>query len=77
MQQPQIKPSDLKDVQCEKEGCGNGFFEPVYMIKRVPGLLTGTGKDSFVPVQLFACTECGTVLKELLKSAMGNSTGIE
>ena len=58
MQQKQMQ-LDIKnatDVGCEN--CGNLYFMPVVMIKKVSALLSPTGQELRVPVQAFQCTSC-------------------
>ena len=57
--QLRVNPSDLQDVSCEK--CGNDTFREACFVKRVPALLSPTGKDSYLPVATFACLSCGHV----------------
>ena len=51
-----IKPSDLTDVVCEK--CGEQTFEPVFLFKSISAVLSPTGKESLIPLQVYRCTEC-------------------
>lgn len=59
----QVKPSlDIKsttEVKCESCGC-NSFIEAM-LLRRVSALLTDTGKEGFLPIQVFACSACGHV----------------
>ena len=54
-----IKPSDLTDVVCEK--CGAQTFEPVFLFKKISAVLSPTGKESLIPLQVYRCTECGHI----------------
>ena len=47
------------DVTCEE--CGSSFFVPAFMIKRVSPVVSPTGEEMMVPVQLFKCSDCGHV----------------
>ena len=55
--QVQINPSDLTDVMCDK--CDNQTFAPAFMFKKLSAVLSPNGKDSLIPLQLYACTKCG------------------
>lgn len=46
---------------CEK--CGFQFYKERYIMKRIPGVLTGSSTDQYIPVKFFACEKCGTVHK--------------
>ncbi len=62
-QQAQVKV-DLKDaenVKCEK--CGNYSFVETYFIKRLSPLVSPTGQEALIPIQTFACGNCGEVSK--------------
>lgn len=66
MENQQIKLSldQTLEVVCEK--CGNLFFDEVLHIRKISGILTGTGNSSYMPIPLFACTKCKHVNKEFL-----------
>ena len=57
--QVQIKPSDLTDVVCEKCGCQT--FNAAFMFKELSAILSPTGKASLIPLQVYACTDCGHI----------------
>ena len=48
------------------EECGHVHFQQVLIIRKASGLLTGTGKTTYVPIPVFACTDCGHVNTEFL-----------
>lgn len=56
--------SQTAPVLCEE--CGGTYFEQALVIRRASGLLTGTGKPTYVPIPVFACKECGHVNSEFL-----------
>lgn len=66
---PQIDPREYPDVVCDKCGCNT--FSSAFVLKKIPGLLLGTGeKEIEYPLSVFICTKCGEILKrdkELLK----------
>ena len=51
-----LTPSDLTDVVCDK--CGEQVFEPVMLFKKISAVLSPTGKESLIPLQVYRCTEC-------------------
>ena len=59
-----IKASDLKDVLCDN--CESKVFKEVIMLKRVSALVSPTGKEQLVPVQVIRCDDCGHINKEFL-----------
>ena len=64
-----IKPHELDDVKCDK--CGNHTFVSVALIKVVPSLVSPTGKEAFVPMQVFACNGCGHVNERFIEGLGG------
>lgn len=53
--QPNINIESLTNYNCE---CGNGTFDMIYKIKKLSKFQSPSGKEEFVPIQLFYCTEC-------------------
>lgn len=51
-------------VVCEE--CNHTFFEQALHIRKASGLLTGTGKPTYIPIPVFACQKCGHVNAEFL-----------
>ena len=54
--QVQISPSDLTDVVCEK--CDNQTFAQVFLFKKLSAILSPSGKETLVPLQVYACAKC-------------------
>ena len=52
---------DLNRVPTERCVCGNNTWKIVYFIKKVSALVSPTGKDTVVPIQIFACDKCNTI----------------
>ena len=65
-QQPpqEIDISQTDTITCEK--CGNPSFIQSYFLKRVSALVSPTGKEAIVPIQVFACGNCGTIPKNMM-----------
>ena len=65
-QQPpqEIDISQTVTITCEK--CGNASFIHWYFLKRVSALVSPTGKEAIVPIQVFACGNCGTIPKNMM-----------
>ena len=49
-------------VTCDE--CGHIHFEQAVIIRKASGLLTGTGKPTYIPIPVFACKSCGHVNAE-------------
>lgn len=58
-----IKNSE--NIYCEE--CGGKNFINVFRLKKLSGLMTGTGKDMLIPVSTLACADCGKVPDKLLE----------
>ena len=58
-QQLNINPDDLTDVLCNK--CSNQTFTQVFLFKKLSAVLSPTGKESLIPLQVYRCTECGHI----------------
>ena len=56
---------DASDLCCEECTCLN--FLQVVRLKKISGLITGTGKDALVPIPVYACADCGHVNKVFLE----------
>ena len=65
--QPQIDLTKSDTIQCEE--CGNAAFTPAFFLKKISALLSPTGKESIVPIQVFTCGSCGVVPQNMLESA--------
>ena len=55
------------DVKCDR--CESLNFINVYRIRRISGLITGTGRDVVVPVPVYACADCGNINDNFLKGS--------
>ncbi len=44
---------------CEK--CENDTFIPAFKIRKLSALLAPAGKETMIPVQVFACAKCGHI----------------
>ena len=69
--QVQISPSDLTDVMCDK--CDNQTFAPAFMFKKLSAILSPTGKESLIPLQVYACTKCGHINEGFLPKENPNA----
>ena len=65
-QQMNVDLSQATDVGCEK--CGNLWFTPVVMIKKLSAIVSPTGQEVKVPIQALQCTSCQEVENPYSKS---------
>ena len=43
------------------ESCGNDTFIPAFKMRRMSALLSPHGKETMIPMQVFACAKCGYI----------------
>jgi hypothetical protein len=63
----QIDISKADTIVCEE--CGNASFIPAFFLKKISPLMSPTGKEAIVPIQVYSCGNCGTVPRKLLESS--------
>ena len=70
-QQPQTEVQvDLKKADTIKcDDCGNYLFITAHVIKRISPILSPTGQEALVPVQVYSCGNCGKVPKMFLEGS--------
>ena len=57
--------SHAKDIVCDE--CKCKAFKQSMMLKSLSALVSPTGKESIVPISVFACEQCGHVNEEFTK----------
>jgi len=57
--------SSVDNVKCNE--CDSETFVPAFIIKQVSALMSPTGKETLVPIQLFKCSKCGHVNEKFLE----------
>ena len=60
----QIDLSKAETIVCEN--CGNASFIQAFFLKKVSALVSPTGKEAIVPMQVFSCGNCGTIPKNMI-----------
>ena len=48
------------------ESCGNDTFTQVFKIRKLSALLSPHGKETIIPMQVFACAKCGHINNDFL-----------
>ena len=58
---PKAKQSiDLSQAETMKcESCKNSLFIESYVLKRLSAIVSPNGQEAIVPIQVFACGNCG------------------
>lgn len=55
-QQIKINIDDLEKIECKD--CAGTEFDLVWVLRKVPAMLSRTGKESIFPVSYFRCRSC-------------------
>ena len=64
-QQVQVDLSQAETMKCEY--CGNYVFIKCTVLKRLSPLVSPTGQEAIVPIEIYSCGNCGKVPKTMLK----------
>jgi predicted RNA-binding Zn-ribbon protein involved in translation (DUF1610 family) len=43
------------------EECGNDTFVPAFKMRKLSALLSPHGKETMIPINVFACNKCGHI----------------
>ena len=60
-----IDLNNVDNIKCEE--CENETFVPAFVIKQISALMSPTGQETMVPIQLFKCSNCGHINKKFLE----------
>ena len=69
--QVQVDLNDAETMKCED--CGNSVFIPAFFLKRLSPIVSPTGKEALIPIQVYSCGNCGKVPEKLKQEIDGNS----
>tara|TARA_R100001015_G_C4589284_1_gene144942 strand:- start:816 stop:1076 length:261 start_codon:yes stop_codon:yes gene_type:complete len=74
--QVQLDMSEADTITCEK--CGNASFIQAFFLKKISALVSPTGKEAIVPMQVFSCGNCGSIPQNMLEqSGIGQESKIQ
>jgi len=65
--QVELDISKADTIQCEE--CGNASFIPSFFLKKISALMSPTGKEAIVPIQVYSCGNCGVVPQKMLEGS--------
>ena len=61
---------DLKQAETIKcSDCGNYLFIKSSLIKRLSPLVSPTGEEALIPIEVYSCGNCGKVPKSMLQGS--------
>ena len=72
--QTEVKVDLSKADTIKCDDCGNYLFITANVIKRISPILSPTGQEALVPVQVYSCGNCGKVPKIFLE---GSGLGLD
>ena len=64
--QQQLDISKADTIVCEE--CGNACFIQAFFLKKISALMSPTGKEAIVPIQVFSCGNCGAIPKNMIET---------
>ena len=68
-QQTQVKV-DLKQADTIKcKDCNNYLWIQSFILKKLSALLSPTGQEALIPVQVYSCGNCGKVAEGMLEGS--------
>jgi len=56
--------NNVENIKCDD--CENETFIPAFIIKHISALISPTGKETMVPIQIFKCSKCNHVNEKFL-----------
>lgn len=69
-QQVKVDLNQADTMKCEY--CGNVIFMKATVIKRISALMSPTGQEALMPIEVYSCGNCGQVPKSIM-----NDVGLE
>ena len=65
--QPQQVQVDLKQADTIKcKSCNNYLYIQSFVLKKLSALVSPTGQETMIPVQVFSCGNCGKIAEGML-----------
>ena len=63
----QVDLSQAETIKCEE--CGNYSFIQSFFLKRLSPVMSPTGQEAMIPVQVYSCGSCGQVAEGMLEGS--------
>ena len=73
-EQPGLKVDLSQTTAVSCESCGHDVFVPAFKMRRMSALLSPHGKETMIPMQVFACAKCGHINKAFLPNNIEDDT---
>jgi predicted RNA-binding Zn-ribbon protein involved in translation (DUF1610 family) len=65
-QQPQFNVDLANTTEFTCSECGNDTFTAQFIVRKLSALLSPNGTESFIPINILACTKCGNVPEQFM-----------
>ena len=65
--QVQVELNQAETLKCK--GCNNYVFIQAYILKRLSAIVSPTGEEALIPVQVYSCGNCGEVAEGFLEGS--------
>mgnify|MGYP001384466569 FL=1 len=65
--QVKVSLSDAETIKCKD--CNNYLWIQSFILKKISALVSPSGKDALVPVQVYSCGACGKVAEGMLEGS--------
>ena len=62
--QKEINIKDTESIKCDE--CGNYSFIKAYFIRRISPIVSPTGQEAMIPIEVFSCGNCGKVPDKMM-----------
>jgi hypothetical protein len=62
--QKKLHIEDTESLTCDD--CGNYSFIKSYFIRRVSALMSPSGQEALIPLEVFSCVNCGKVPEKMM-----------
>ncbi len=60
-----IDLNNVENMKCDE--CESETFTPAFIIKHLSALVSPTGKETMVPIQIFKCSDCNHINEKFLE----------
>tara|TARA_R100000008_G_scaffold84332_2_gene71479 strand:+ start:148 stop:381 length:234 start_codon:yes stop_codon:yes gene_type:complete len=73
-QQPQMQVDFSQTTAEICEECKHDIFIPAFKMRKLSALLSPAGKETMIPMNVFACAKCGHINKAFLPNNIDDDT---
>ena len=71
-QQVQVDLKQADTIKCKS--CGNYLYIQSFVLKKLSALVSPTGQETMIPVQVFSCGNCGKIAEGMLDESEEEKT---